>query len=121
MHVIRDSSDTLGLGAKSSNCTAEIIVEGSSPRLNEPRFAIFCSEHDVVVKACMGGRHWLREPLASLPGCELISTQFQGCRFAQPLATCFEAFGFGWVTHFSNACRLTPGFAPVKPSDASYH
>ena len=31
--------------------------------------------------------HWLREPLASLPGSELISTQFQGCRFAQPLAS----------------------------------
>ena len=28
VYVIRDSSDTLGLGAKSSNCTAGIIVEG---------------------------------------------------------------------------------------------
>src|SRR4030095_14918888 len=86
VHVIRDSSDALGLGAKSSNCTAEIVVEGCSPRLNEPRLAIFPSGGDVMVEACMGGRHWLREPLASLPGSALISTQFQGCGFAQPLA-----------------------------------
>ena len=85
--MIRDSSDTLRLGAKSSHRTAEIIVEGRPPRLSEPRLAIFRREDDVVVKACMGGRRWLREPLASLPGSELISTQFQGCRFAQPLAS----------------------------------
>src|SRR6266478_1954273 len=84
--VVGHSADTLGKAAQPANRAAEIIVEACSPVRCDKWLAVFRSEHEVVMKAEIGGWHNVR---AGIPS---------GC-----------GFGFDWNPVVSLVPRSTTG------------
>ena len=87
MNVVSHATDALGKTTECFHRSAKVFMQARDPGFDDPWFAPFCAEYEVVIQAEVGRRY--EAPAAGIPsGCDssISFDRFPGYRCAQPPA-----------------------------------